>query len=543
MLEFLEIIVVWIFSLFVFSNLGASIFHLLRVKQGTSGLLFQNLVQILGGMAIFNVVAGSLSLIIPVTTYMTIAIGLISVVLLISHDIRERALIGIRGLKGLSWVAHLGLLTLFGLVLWTTRLPSLNYDSGLYHNQFIMWMNQFPAVPGLANLHERFGFNSHWHLLAASFNGYPFLTYRLNDMGSLLVVVFLATAVEGAQNLIKRNEKGGMDALLALSLIPLYLLARFMTSDTPDLPNSIIGFTVLTIPFYKHWANQDRLFVLAIVGGLLVSIKVSSVFLLAVAFPSLVGVNWKRFAGALVIGLMILSPWLVRNHTFSGYLVYPAKFTAVGSADYQAPVESLDYVNALLESHGKFGRYDVDLVDRPVSEWGHIWLGHQTTAIKLILALCVALFIVFLLIDAYRTFKSRFGYSQSVDLSIHLVFLLSMAIVFKLAPEIRYAYGVLLFYFVYLLWRLGLSRFKWGVVAASVVGFLMFLRIVFIISNEPPAPILSKTYQTMEGNALPIYYPTEFDQCWEHELPCTNRYIEGLEMRTKELKDGFRIRN
>ncbi|EMO63800.1 hypothetical protein LEP1GSC133_1179, partial [Leptospira borgpetersenii serovar Pomona str. 200901868] len=34
------------------------------------------------------------------------------------------------------------------------------YDSGLYHIQSIKWIQEYSVVPGLANLHGRFGFNS-----------------------------------------------------------------------------------------------------------------------------------------------------------------------------------------------------------------------------------------------------------------------------------------------------------------------------------------------------------------------------------------------
>jgi len=541
MLELVGILICWAVALFTFSVLGAVVLQALKVGRNANDQLFQYLVQVLCGIAFFNVLMGTASLMMPVTANLTIAIVAVCLAGLSVPQIRGRAALSINGISSLAWYSKLLLLLLSAAVLWVAGLPSLNYDTGLYHDQFIMWMNQYAAVPGLANLHERFGFNSHWQLVAASFNGYPYVNSGFNDMGALLTVVFLAASVESFQALITNANRTFLHGLMALSLVPLYLLARFFTSDTPDLPNSLIGFTVLAIPFYHGWKNDQRLLVLAVVGGLMVSIKVSSVLLLGVALPSLIGINWKKFGLALLVGLFVLMPWLARNYTFSGYLVYPAKFTAIGSPDFQAPVESLEYVNALLESHGKFGRYDVEMVGRPVSEWGHLWLGHQTTIIKLMLVFCFGLLLIFIPFDAFRAIRSKFEYRETLDTLIHLVFLLSMAIVFKLAPEIRYAYGVLLFYFVYLMLRVGLHRFRWPMVAIALGGVLMFARIVMVVSHESPAPVLSKTYATMDGSALPIYYPTEFDQCWDHQLPCTNRYIEGLEMRTDKLEDGFRI--
>ena len=37
--------------------------------------------------------------------------------------------------------------------------PQLHLDASLYHIQSIKWMNEYPTIPGLANIHDRFGFN------------------------------------------------------------------------------------------------------------------------------------------------------------------------------------------------------------------------------------------------------------------------------------------------------------------------------------------------------------------------------------------------
>jgi len=37
--------------------------------------------------------------------------------------------------------------------------PPEIYDTGLYHLQAIKWIEEYAVVPGLANLHGRFGFN------------------------------------------------------------------------------------------------------------------------------------------------------------------------------------------------------------------------------------------------------------------------------------------------------------------------------------------------------------------------------------------------
>lgn len=50
----------------------------------------------------------------------------------------------------------------------------INYDSGLYHFQSIRWLNEYPLVIGLTNLHSRLGFNQSYFNFLALLNFYPF---------------------------------------------------------------------------------------------------------------------------------------------------------------------------------------------------------------------------------------------------------------------------------------------------------------------------------------------------------------------------------
>lgn len=540
MIDLLHLSASWLLALFMFLTSGAFVMRLLRMEKIEGRPLYQALLQFLVGMATVNTALGVVSLFIPITFLVTAVLAIACFLFLGMKEVRQTLAINIQGVFSLKWYLAVVLGGLFVLVILSTTLLSLNYDTGLYHNQFIMWMNRYAVVPGLANLHERFGFNSHWHLLAAAFNGYPYLSNLLNDLGGLLTVIVLTAWAESVGKLIK-NKYTFFDGLMVMFVVPIYLLARFLTSDTPDLPNSILGFIVLSIPFCREMSDRTRLYFMAMVGGLLVTIKVSSVLLLITAVPSFLKVKPVHMLVAACLGLTVLAPWMTRTYQMSGYLVYPAKFTAVGSPDFQAPLESLNYVNALLESHGKFGRYDVNLVGRPLSEWTGTWIVRQTTALKLILVFCFFLAIPMLLFDLVRTIRSKLEYAPMLDFFVHVTFILSMLIVFKLAPEIRYGYGSLLFYFVYLLLRCGVNRNRWVQLGLVAVGILMFVRIVMVIRREEPAPVFSKTYSEMAESASPIFYPNEFDQCWEHQLPCTNRYIEGLEMRSDKLEDGFRI--
>ena len=56
----------------------------------------------------------------------------------------------------------------------------MHYDTGLYHAQSIRWIEEYGVVPGLANLHSRFGYNSAAFALCALFGGGGLTKYPMH---------------------------------------------------------------------------------------------------------------------------------------------------------------------------------------------------------------------------------------------------------------------------------------------------------------------------------------------------------------------------
>ncbi|QNP52660.1 hypothetical protein H9L05_02570 [Hymenobacter qilianensis] len=67
-------------------------------------------------------------------------------------------------------LASLSILAVLGIrLLHQSTLAPANFDSGLYHFQTLKWLNEYPTVPGLGNLHGRLAFNSSWFPLLSLF--------------------------------------------------------------------------------------------------------------------------------------------------------------------------------------------------------------------------------------------------------------------------------------------------------------------------------------------------------------------------------------
>src|SRR5688572_18243661 len=64
--------------------------------------------------------------------------------------------------------------------------PIIMDDTESYHIQSIKWIQEYGSVPGLVNLHERFGFNSSWFSSVALFSFLPETTGGFTMMNSVL---------------------------------------------------------------------------------------------------------------------------------------------------------------------------------------------------------------------------------------------------------------------------------------------------------------------------------------------------------------------
>lgn len=97
-----------------------------------------------------------------------------------------------RILPDVRTIAFTGVLAV--LTVWVASwamLPPANYDSGLYHFNTIRWLNEYPLVPGLGNLHGRLAYNQSFFTYAASVNFYPLFPHGHNVANSFSFCCFL----------------------------------------------------------------------------------------------------------------------------------------------------------------------------------------------------------------------------------------------------------------------------------------------------------------------------------------------------------------
>ena len=89
----------------------------------------------------------------------------------------------------------IGVVLFLGVAVWIasrSMLPPTHWDLGLYYLNTIRWINTYPIVPGLGNLHGRLAFNHSFFTYVAALNLYPYFGHGCSLANSFLFLIVVA---------------------------------------------------------------------------------------------------------------------------------------------------------------------------------------------------------------------------------------------------------------------------------------------------------------------------------------------------------------
>jgi hypothetical protein len=556
--------------LFITLSLGIFTHHILekvfRVPVQTD-LLGIFLLGIVASSFYFNV----LSFWWPVNYFSLIPLAALSLLtgLLLPEKLRQ---IGNSIGDGLQFLFAPSRLFITGCVIATLLfywiIPPGNPDSWDYHYLSIRWYEQYKVVPGLANIHGRFAFNTASFIIQAaySFTGPAGQSlYPLN--GVLLALFFFWLLVR------MFHAKNSMLMLLYGSLIfmlfkPLLINISSPSSDT--LAAVCISYALISL-FRLQLDGEEKLSLvlapcLIILYALTAKLSTFPVLLVLPFIFFLLPEKERKTTLLLrvsMIALLIFLPWLGRNYILSGYLIYPLPYLDLFHPDWKAPVNILKIDVYEISTYSKIGHRSVPFsAPLPLTRWFLPW------------------------------FKGFFERNTPFDAIFFIVAMLSP--LFWIVPfrksgknNIR-PFGLwLIVYAGVWIWFLTSPVLRFGAVFLSLS--IIFPALAFF-SRKPPeraGPILLQLYFTCaviyyiaSGYAMPSTYPFALADCWlrplkdihysdiqkvdfpytilrsgvklylsdaDHacintDLPCAHGLYGEIEMRGNTIAEGFRLK-
>lgn len=437
-----------------------------------------------------------------------------------------------------------------------------NSDTGLYHAQSVKWIVHYGVVPGLGNLHPRFGYNSSWFVFSALWDQFLFrgLSYHLVNLliymvGGLLSLRGAIAVSKGQRNIFSFLECG--------TVFPLILLRLYVSSLSPDIPEAIAVFFAIIIavrlmeqPNMPPGERNGQFITLCLLSAFAMTVKLSGVpcllFCLACATRMQPRTIWL---GGISIAL-ILAGFLSRNVMISGYLVYPLPEVDLFNVDWKISPERARFEKEIIHLWGIRPQIEYrEFAAKGILHWFPWWFVHKLHTEKLnFLAFCLDLLQFPLL--AFFTWKSR-----SFPLRRMLIpsFICLCGVTFWLvnAPDFRFGFGwvmgaALLAISIVLSssgYNLGWSLRKFIPSALTIVLILMMVRGAdkhsfrqdpsLLLFKLLPLPIEPMLTQIIPPGQV-IYYPANTDRAWDAPLPSANHEVPGLMLRGNTLREGFR---
>lgn len=564
----LSIIFNWIYILFTSFLIGYAFLQLVKRLlcydiQSISGV-------IAAGLVIATVYAQLFSLFYKVGAAANVLMLLVCAAVLLAWNKEIVRFLG-RSTGQTTKITKILILVLILIWAYCTSRGYMHYDSDLYHAQSIRWIEEYGVVKGLGNIHIRFSYNSSFFALSA--------LYTMKFMGGQSL-----HAVNGFIALILSIEVLKLKDIIKIKQIRLSDFARlgafyYLTVIYSDITSPASDYAIMCVVFYIiiKWLVQLETdsesivpFALICVGGVYaVSLKLTSgLVLLLVLKPVYMLVKkkrWRDIALYIIMGLVVILPWIARTVIISGYLLYPFPALDILNVDWKITSEAAALDAAEIKTWGR-GLNNAALVNLSVKEWFQNWLMTTLPTIgKLLIAadiLCIIIFIILLMHFIYRLIsgKNKTGLYKNYSENLLVLFTIAVSYMFWQfsAPLLRYGYAyvllmVLLTAGILVQWidvYFGL-RGKQVIYRVSVVFVILFTTIKFVSlmrysyseSNKPyylkQQDYGSYALDSFEVNGILFYYPQSGDQVGYEPFPAIPCKI-NIALRGEDISDGFK---
>jgi hypothetical protein len=448
--------------------------------------------------------------------------------------------------------------------------PPMMDDTESYHIQMVKWIEAFGSVPGMANLHERYGFNSSWFSTLALFrppvDSYNFYMVCNGTISLWFAGYLLHKAGQGLLASSSTNRR------LSIPFVLIFVISMFawpMTRGNASTANYdfittlsifVLFSECITVQAHAQKWKVPVEWVLWPVYLFTVRI-INYPFLLLPLVALYTYVKQKRVANittTIFLSLMLLIPFLGRNLILSGYAFYPSMSFDWFAVDWKPEKEK---IFELLRYIKYFNRVNTGFQSIEVTEklafpaWIISWFRHLFYYDKWILVPALAGFL------SSALFIKRFP--KPIKAYVVILFIaqfMQLISWFLIAPDPRFIYGTLLCGIFTLAAILvdALPPVKWNVllkpffmVTITVVTALAVLKWIqapqyrnWLVPLALPQPPVN----TIMINNHSYYLPEKMNnnwnrRCYATELPCIYDINPKLERRGNSLSDGFRIKN
>ncbi|WP_061281117.1 LIC_10190 family membrane protein [Leptospira interrogans] len=554
----LAILISAILSLYIFISFGILAEKILKVK-------FQFTDRVLVGLSVTNTLVSLVSLFLPIT--ILVLFTFLSFCFVFLYFERKNLKLLTFGLIHKNIIVIITFPFLLSALVFSLN-PPFAYDSGLYHIQSIKWIQEYSVVPGLANLHGRFGFNPNIFTIFALTSLKEIFKQEIFSVNFVIYSILVLHSINRIYKILK--QEGFTNSFLLHSIVLFLILEQFMSlsSPTPDLISIVLPLYILTnLPKNENGIhsklNLENYFSSIILSVYTISVKLATIPLCILILLLIIRYKFdgKKLLIVISIIFLILLPWLIRNVILSGYLIYPFSAIDIFNFDWKVPLNAV--VSEKLSITGwarNPGEGYKEAAQMKFWEWFPIWWN---TISKLNRLFIVISFLSPIFIFIYSLFKKI-----KIDFQTFAILFTSwIGVIFwiLLAPDIRFGKAFLgvsaispLLYFNF---KINFFPIKISKTSKQIILVFIFIIIsVFLINRRTynrcknfirensaffvrPKKIeipQNLEFKKIQMNDLEVFIPAEGDRCYDYEIPCMPYKNYSLILRGKTLQSGFK---
>ncbi len=501
------------------------------------------------GLSFLTVYSQTFSLFYKVGKFATILLGIFCIIVIFIYHRRLFEYFKELG-RRIGWKRVLLCAIIILIMVYFTCGQVFQYDTDLYHAQFIRWIEEYGVVKGLGNLHNRFAYNSAFFPLQALYSFSFLLNRSLHTLNGFVAAILLCYSI-GTLRWWRGNKLAVSDMFkLALSVY-LFLPDTLLSISSP-------GSDILTLAMVLYIASRWAMLIeencteafeyglLCLLAVWAVTLKLSAGLLVLLAvYPAVLLIKQKRYKQmiALIIsGIVIVVPFLTRNIFISGYLLYPYSSIDLFSVDWKmlSSVASNDSIEIMAWGRGikNFASYE-----SPISVWMPIWYDKLSLIYQVLVWLNA--FCILITLGSFPKLVKRKKWGM---VTLMAVCLLSLLMWWLTSPLVRY--GVVYMMLLPAIW-LGMIFKKRTGKGFSAILFIFCICSIWKVSSyiEVPHWKWPMDYNWRENtivNWQDIYIniPIGSDCIGYHFFPSSpnEERLELIELRTNRLEDGFKVK-
>ncbi len=495
----------------------------------------------------------------PINGYFTYTVFFVSCLILFINRTNIIILLRQYGLKLNSWSPFTVIIfiAICSIAIIKSAAPSELIDEGGYYLPYIRWIEEYRLVPGIANIEDRMGFNSTFHIACAIFSLREFYSQGFYELNGFILIICCSYFIAGADRLLKKDTNYLVSDFIKTFCL-FFLLRNMLTSSASDLINVFLANISLVLFIEKTEKNRlpqlDNHAVLIFICTLfLATVKFSSaaLFLLFafILLSSEKGIT-RRFIMFFVISVFFLSSWLIRTYYLTGWLIFPLYTIDLFDPNWKVPLE---FVRSQYYFVQQFARLNVDRLDSetyaqlyPGFEWVKPWfrnLSLHETIITLVLAVSVIISIPMLFFKKYF----RKGY-----LVVFIILLTNVAMWFYSFPAYRFGWPFIIVFVSLTSTLLLISSRYLHHYRISVLIILVFFtgqsfyktirESTSILANNLLIPVpmpAPSSEKHIFGSGLTASVAESYE-CWGISPPCLPRdNFDGLNALGSQVHDGF----